>query len=150
MQERGLERFAGGKVRPWLLMVSVLVACGAARMLPALPAGWNPEAFAKEDTLKLRTIEPQEGEHWSTVWLVVIDNQVYVRLGTRAAGRVEHNTTAPHLGVDVGGQRFERVRGVPAPESAQRVGAAMAGKYWSDVLVRHMNHPLTLRLVPEN
>jgi len=29
------------------------------------------------------------------------------------------------------------------------VAHAMADKYWSDVLVRHMDHPLTMRLAPE-
>jgi hypothetical protein len=115
----------------------------------AFAAQWDPAAFAKQDTLKLRTTGPQEGEYWFKVWLVVIDGQVYVRLGTRAAERVEANTTAPVLGVEVAGQRFERVRGVPAPEFADRVAQAMADKYTSDIFVRFMSHPLTLRLVPE-
>ncbi|HVO27715.1 MAG TPA: hypothetical protein VMW56_29250 [Candidatus Margulisiibacteriota bacterium] len=112
-------------------------------------AHWDPGAFAKEDTLKLRTIGPKEGEYWFKVWLVVIDGQVYVRLGTRAAERVQANTTAPYLGVEVAGQRFDRVRGVPVPEFAERVAQAMADKYTSDIFVRFMSHPLTLRLVPE-
>jgi len=115
----------------------------------AFAAQWDPAAFAKEDTLKLRTIGPKEGEYWFKVWLVVIDGQVYVRLGTRAAERVQANTTAPVLGVEVAGQRFDRVRGVPAPEFADRVAQAMADKYTSDIFVRFMSHPLTLRLVPE-
>lgn len=115
----------------------------------AFAAQWNPGAFAKEDTLKLRTVGPTEGEYWFPVWLVVIDGQVYVRLGTRAADRVQANTTAPYLGVEVAGQRFDRVRGVPAPEEAGRVAKAMADKYTSDILVHFFSHPLTLRLVPE-
>jgi hypothetical protein len=119
-------------------------------LLPARAAQWNPEAFAKEDTLKLRTIDPNEGEHWFKVWLVVIDGQVYVRLGARAADRVQANTTSPYLGVEVAGQRFERVRGVPAPEYVDRVAKAMADKYTSDIFVHYFSHPLTLRLVPED
>jgi hypothetical protein len=135
--------------RQWLarlmaLVLAVGVGCGA-----AFAAHWDPAAFAKQDTLKLRTIGPKEGEYWFKVWLVVIDGQVYVRLGTRAAERVEANTTAPYLGVEVAGQRFDRVRGVPAPEFAERVAKAMADKYTSDIFVRFMSHPLTLRLVPE-
>jgi hypothetical protein len=80
---------------------------------------------------------------------VVIDDQVYVRLGTRAADRVNENTTAPMLGVEVAGQRFDRVRAVPAPEYAERVAEAIADKYTSDLFIRWMSHPLTLRLVPE-
>jgi hypothetical protein len=128
-----------------LLAVILALAIPAA----ALAAQWDPEAFAKEDTLKLGTVGPKEGEYWFPVWLVVIDGQVYVRLGTRAAGRVEANTTAPYLGVEVAGQRFDKVRGVPAPEYVERVSKAMADKYTSDIFVRFTSHPLTLRLVPE-
>lgn len=128
----------------WAMILALLVASAA-----ALGAQWDPATFAKEDTLKLRTVGPKDGEHWFPVWLVVIDGQVYVRLGSRAADRVEANTTAPVLGVEVAGQRFDRVRGVPAPEYAERVGKAMADKYTSDIFVRFMSHPLTLRLVPD-
>src|SRR2546430_12338295 len=117
---------------------------------PVLAAEWKPSAYASESTLQLRTTAPGEGEHWFPVWLVVIDDQVYVRLGTRAATRIEGNTTAPHLRVRINGQQFDRVRGLPAPEDAERVAQAMAAKYWSDVLIRHLRHPLTLQLVPEH
>ena len=129
-------------------LMALAFVCGGASAV-AFAAHWDPAAFAKEDTLKLRTIGPKEGEYWFKVWLVVIDGQVYVRLGTRAAERVQANTTAPYLGVEVAGQRFDRVRGVPAPDFAERVAQAMADKYTSDIFVRFMSHPLTLRLVPE-
>jgi len=82
------------------------------------------------------------------VWLVVLDGQLYVRLGDRAARRVEENETEPVLGVRIAGQQFDRVVGEPAPEKADAVAAAMAEKYWSDVFVRFFDHPLTLRLTP--
>ncbi len=85
----------------------------------------------------------------SPVWLVVIDGQVYLRLGSRAAGRIERNTTKPIIKVKVAGEQFDRVRGEPAPEMAERVAAAMGEKYTSDIFVRYFSHPLTLRLVPE-
>jgi len=116
---------------------------------PTLAAEWKPGAYASESTLELRTTTPGEGDHWFPVWLVVIDDQVYVRLGTRAAGRIERNTTKPYVGVRVAGQQFDRIKAVAAPESVERVAHAMADKYWSDVLVRHMDHPLTMRLAPE-
>jgi hypothetical protein len=135
--------------RKWLAPLMVLAFALGVGSGAAFAAHWDPAAFAKEDTLKLQTIGPKEGEYWFKVWLVVIDGQVYVRLGTRAAERVEANTTAPYLGVEVAGQRFDRVRGVPAPDFAERVAQAMADKYSSDIFVRFMSHPLTLRLVPE-
>jgi len=116
----------------------------------AVAGQWDPAAFATEGTLQLRTTRAGEEPHWFKVWLVVIDGQLYVRLGNRAAERVESNTTAPFLGVEVAGQRFERVGGVAAPEYAGLVAKAMAEKYWSDILVRLVSHPLTLRLVPED
>ncbi len=110
---------------------------------------WNPQAFAKEDTLQIRTVGPEEGEYWFPVWLVVIDGQVYVRLGTRAAERVTKNKTAPYLAIKIAGQQFDQVKGEDAPNVAKTVADAMAGKYWSDIFVRFLSHPLTLRLIPE-
>ena len=127
-------------------MVAALVALVAA---PARAAEWKPRTYASENRLELRTTAPGEGDHWFPVWVVVLDDQVYVRLGTRAAGRIGRNTTKPYVGVRVAGEQFERIKGVPAPESVERVARAMADKYWSDVIIRHMDHPLTLRLVPE-
>src|SRR5262249_23192604 len=78
---------------------------------PALSAsaGWDPQAFSKQSTLEFLTVGPSEGEHWSTVWLVVIDGDVYIRLGSRAAGRMEQNTTAPYVKLRIAGQQFDRV-----------------------------------------
>jgi len=125
--------------------VSALVLLATA----AMAAEWDPRTFATANTLELRTVGADEGEHWSTVWLVVVDDQVYVRLGSRAAGRIEKNATAPYVGVRVLGRRFDRVKGVSAPEYVDRVAQAMGAKYWSDVLLHYMSHPMTLRLVPE-
>ncbi|HZP43156.1 MAG TPA: hypothetical protein VFD84_16835 [Candidatus Binatia bacterium] len=121
----------------------------AALVAPATAAEWRPAAHASDRTLELRTQAAGERPHWFRVWLAVIDGQVYVRLGPRAARRVEENVRKPYLGVRLGGVQFDRVRGEPAPEMAARVGEEMRRKYWTDVLVRHMSHPLVLRLVPE-
>src|SRR3989449_337460 len=116
---------------------------------PSAAAEWTPRAYAGANTVELRTVAAGEGEHWFPVWVVVIDDQVYVRLGPRAAGRIEKNQAAPYVGVRILGQQFERVRGEPAPDYAERVAKAMAAKYWGDLIVHHFSHPLTLRLVPE-
>jgi len=124
----------------------------AAVLLAAAPlaaAEWKPRAWAGESTLQLRTTGPAEGEHWFPVWLVVIDDQVYVRLGSHAANRIARNQTAPYVGVRIAGQEFPHVGTEPAPEQVERVARAMAAKYWSDVIVRRLHHPLTLRLVGE-
>jgi len=133
-------------MRPAFWLTALLVPLLGA---PALAAEWSPRAYAQESTLQLRTVGPEEGEYWFPVWLVVIDDQVYVRLGRRATGRVEKNRTAPYLAVRIAGQEFDRVKAVPAPEMREGVAQAMAAKYWADLIMHHFSHPLTLRLVPE-
>jgi hypothetical protein len=115
----------------------------------AANADWDPQAFSSQDTLEFLTVEDGT-EHWSTVWLVVIDGQVYIRLGTKAAGRVEGNTTKPDLKIRIAGQTFDKVKAEAVPDMAEPVAKAMGEKYWSDVFVRHFSHPLTMRLTPEN
>ena len=44
---------------------------------------WEP--FAKESTLEVLTIDQTTQEHWSKFWLVVIDEEMYLRLGSRGA-----------------------------------------------------------------
>jgi hypothetical protein len=127
-----------------LAMLGLLASCST----QTLNAGvrWDPEGFAKEETLDFLTVGPDEGEHWSRVWLVVVDGDVYIRLGSRAAERMTKNTAAPYVRVRVAGQEFDFVSVNPVPDMKGAVETAMAEKYWSDVLVRHFDHPLTLRL----
>ena len=133
------------------MRIAVLLGLAAGTLLPASgrAADWTPPAWAGVSTLELRTTAAGEAAHWSPLWLVVVDDQLYVRLGSRAAGRVDRNTTTPIVGVRIAGRQFDRVRGEPVPEMAGRVAEAMAAKYWFDLLVRHVDHPLTLRLVAE-
>jgi hypothetical protein len=111
-------------------------------------AEWTPAKWVDADTIELRTTRAGEGEHWFPVWLVVLDDNVYVRLGSRATGRIEDNTTAPLLDVRIDGQQF-RVKGVDSPADAERVARAMGQKYWGDVIIKYFNHPMTLKLLPE-
>lgn len=114
----------------------------------ATDAHWMPAGWKDVDTLEMLTVGAEEGEHWFKLWLVVIDDDVYVRLGTKATERVRHNTTAPFVGIRIGGQQFDRVTLVDVPDFTGRVATAMAEKYWSDVLVRLVSHPMTARLEP--
>ena len=57
------------------LLLSALLAT------PSAAAEWTPHAYAGASTIELRTVAAGEGEHWFPVWVVVIDDQVYVRLG---------------------------------------------------------------------
>jgi hypothetical protein len=129
----------------WWLSITVLVAA----------TQWNPATIADQSTIELLTVAPEEGEHWSTVWFVVIDGTLYVRLGPRAASRIEHNSTAPRLQLRVSGKEVHPMRYEKAPEMAERIAAAMAEKYWSDFLggpFRRLglsSPPLMLRLLPK-
>lgn len=113
-------------------------------------AGWTPSNWVEEETLEICTVAPEEGEYCFPVWPVVLDNQIYVRLGSRAANRIERNLNAPYVHVKIAGLNFKHVRGQAAPEQAARVAAAIKEKYWSDVFVRYLAHPLTLRLAPDD
>ena len=124
------------------LAVVVLAATTAA------PAGWNLETFQKASTLEFHTVNSAGEGHWSTVWVVVSDGAPYLRLGTKAATRIDGNADGPYVKIRIGGQEFDRVIAQSAPEMAGRVAAAMADKYWMDIFVRYMAHPLTIRLVP--
>jgi hypothetical protein len=125
-----------------------LFACTAVARGDVPASAWDPDRWREEDTVELRTTAPGEKPHWFKVWLVVLDGQLYVRLGGRAAGRFEGNTTRPEIGVRIAGLEFERVTGTSAPDMVGPVADAMADKYWSDVFVRFVSHPLTLRLAP--
>ena len=93
-----------------LILVLIALTLTAA----AANADWDPQAFSSQDTLEFLTIE-DGAEHWSTVWLVVIDGQVYIRLGSRAAGRIEANATKPYVKVRIAGQTFDKVKAAAVP-----------------------------------
>jgi hypothetical protein len=132
-----------------LIALSMAFVATLASAAESTVPGWDPNAFRDLSTLQIMTTAPGEGEHWSKLWLVVIDGQVYVRLGDRSYGRVQKNTTNPYLKVKVGDREFDKVRVDPAPDMKDKVAAAMADKYFLDFLVRHESHPMTARLVPE-
>lgn len=133
--------------RTVVLLLSFLLS--SVRGIAGPVPGWTPGAWAGEDTLQLTTDRPDEGSYTFPVWVVVVDDQVYVRLGGRAADRVQKSKSAPFVGVTVAGQRFDKVRCEPTPDQATRVADAIGKKYTSDLVIRYFPHPLTCRLVPE-
>jgi hypothetical protein len=127
----------------WIALVGGV--CPAENLAP----GWDPNAFRDQSTLQIMTVGPEEGEHWSRLWLVVISGQLYVRLGDRSYGRVQKNTASPYVKVKIADQEFDKVRLEAAPNMTEKVAAAMADKYFMDLLIRHESHPMTARLVAE-
>jgi hypothetical protein len=132
-----------------LLLATILMGgiTGCARQV-AVPQ-WDAKAFRELDTLEFQTVGPTEGPHWSTVWLVVLNDEVYVRLGSRASARMQENTTTPFVNVRIGGREYQRVRAEEDAGKTAQVADAMAAKYWTDVFVRYVPHPLTMRLAPD-
>lgn len=116
---------------------------------------WKPATFADQGTVEFLTVVPDEGEHWSTVWFVVIDDAVYFRLGPRAAKRIDKNSTAPLLKLRVSDEEVHTVRYEKAPDMAEKIADAMAEKYWTDFLGEPFRKlglsapPVMLRLVPD-
>jgi hypothetical protein len=143
MKTRQFVNVALGSALLWIALAAGLRAAET-----AVP-GWDPNAFRTESTLQVMTTGPDEGEHWSNLWLVVIDGQLYVRLGDRSWGRIQKNTTAPYLKVKVAGKEFDKVRLDETPDMKDKVAAAMADKYFMDILIRHESHPMTARLTAE-
>jgi len=130
-------------------VLSIALATAARAEDIAVP-GWDPTVFRDASTIKIMTTEPDIGEHWSNLWVIVIDGQPYVRLGDRAYGRIHRNSTRPYVKLKVADQEFDRVKVEEMPDMMEKVGAAMAAKYWMNVLIRHESHPMVARLVPES
>jgi hypothetical protein len=128
-----------------ILWIAVAGACAAAN----LAAGWDPDAFRDQRNLQIMTTGAEEGAHWSKLWLVVIDGQLFVRLDGRTLERVNENLAGQYVMLKIGDREFERVRLEAAPDMSGKVAAAMANKYPMDVLIRHESHPMTARLIAE-
>ncbi|HUI25759.1 MAG TPA: hypothetical protein VL403_06700 [Candidatus Kryptonia bacterium] len=132
----------------WLGFVvgGVMLSAGVHAAEPA----WTPNDWTKEETVKLCTNVPGEGEYCFPVWLVVINGDVYVRLGSKATERMRKNTGGFVLPIELAGHRFEHVRATETPDYVDRVNQAMADKYTGDIIIHHFSHPLTMRLRPES
>jgi len=141
-----IHRIGGALIVGAVLLVAFVAAAGAAD--PTVP-GWDPAAFRDASVIQILTTEPDVGEHWSKLWIVVIDDQPFIRMGSRSYGRVQRNTTSPYIKLKVGDQEFDRVKLEEVPDMKDKVAAAMADKYFMDKLIRYENHPMVARLVPE-
>jgi hypothetical protein len=126
-----------------LLIALVTVAHANDKVVP----GWDPTVFRDASTIKVMTTQPDVGEHWSSLSVVVIDGQPYIRLRDRSYGRIQRNTTRPYVKLKVVDQEFDKVKVEEMLDMKEKVAAAMADKYWMDILIRHESHPMVARLV---
>ncbi len=129
-----------------LLMSSVLPISASSA---SAQSAWNAGEYAAESTLDFFTDCAEEGTHWTRVWLVVLDGQMYVRLGKPSAARVDCNTAKPYVKIRIGGRELPKVKFENRPEMATAVAAAMKEKYWSDFTVSWLAHPYTMRVLVE-
>ena len=133
--------------RPLSLTALLVASLLFLRVSIAAAASWTPADWQDVSTLQFWTIDADQNEHWSTVWLVVIRGEVYIRLGAAASDLLRRSTQWPYVKVRIRGQEFPTVRADEVPNMAATVADAMAEKYWSDLLVRYMPHPMTVRLI---
>jgi hypothetical protein len=132
-----------------LILAGAVAACAQRPVTPGSPADWQPRAYAGENTVELGVVRPDGTPHWFKVWVVVLGDQPYVRLGSQSLAKIEGNRTKPYVGVRVAGREFEHVALEPAPDQAEAVARAMADKYSSDVVIHLFPHPMTARLRAE-
>lgn len=117
-------------------------------------APFDAKTVADQSTLEFLTVGPEEGEHWSTVWFVVVDDVVYLRLGPRAVDRIDKHGGAPALKIRFGEGQVYDVRFEKAPDMAAPIDQAMYEKYWTDILGEPFRKlgltstPTMLRLLP--
>jgi hypothetical protein len=138
------------RVRNAVVLLALCIAVATAALAAdSVVSGWDPSTFRDESTIQIMTTEPEVGEHWSNLWVVVIDGQPYVRLGDRAYGRVQRNTTSPYVKLKVADKEFDKVKLQEMPDMKDKVAAAMADKYFMDILIRHESHPMVARLTAE-
>jgi hypothetical protein len=140
-----IHRIANAAIFVAALFVAVVGTAPAADVVP----GWDTSEFRDQSVIQIMTTEPDVGEHWSKLWVVVIDDQPFVRLGGRSYGRVQKNTTSPYVKLRVGDLEFDKVKLEEMPDMKDKVAAAMADKYFMDKLIRYENHPMIARLIPE-
>ena len=145
-QRKGIHSFVSNS--HYLFLMALAFACLSFVALQVHAQGWD--SLANESTLEVLTVDRNGQEYWSTFRLVVIDGKMYLRLGGRGAARIEGNMKQPFVSIKLAGQRFDDVRVIPEPEMTEQVAAAMAQKYPSDLIIRWLPHPLTVRLDRES
>jgi hypothetical protein len=92
-------------VSTFLLIAIVTMVRAAGNSVP----GWNPDAWANESTMQIMTTSPEGEEHWSTLWVVVIDHKLYARLGNRSYDRIQKNKTIPWVKLKIDDKQFDKV-----------------------------------------
>jgi len=134
-------------MRSVLLPCLLLIACATVAVTPATRApDWA--ALADESTVVLVTRDADGDERVTTVWLVVVDGEGFIRTGaTRWFANLERD---PRLGFRAAGSEYPlAVEFVRDPEVGARVDAAFRAKYGfaNSVVTFFRRDPKRMRLV---
>ena len=127
-----------------ILAVAALAAAAAAAQAP----GWAK--LADLETVEVVTTDPDGDARTTTVWLVVVDGQGYVRTGSTRWG--DNAQRDPRLALLAGGERFE-LRAEPVEDDAlrARIAEAFRAKYgFEDAMLSWVRggRPRIMRLLP--
>ncbi len=127
-----------------ILALAIAAAGGSAR---AAAPDWN--AIADADTVRISTTNENGSTRRTTIWLVVVDGEAYIRTSrsTRWGGNVERE---PDVVLSVG-DTDHRVRASFVEDEAlrARIVASFREKYgWTDAVANVMrgSHPRIMRL----
>lgn len=110
-----------------MIAAAAIVALVLAAAAPAVPVDWT--RFADTETIEIVTTDEDGGQRLTTVWIVVLDWQAYIRTsGTTTWGdNVERNGSLELR--EVGGHRPVRAEKVLSAAEVERVVAAFREKY---------------------
>jgi Uncharacterized protein conserved in bacteria (DUF2255) len=111
--------------KPWLaaLFVAALALAGVER---AAALDWEP--YGDLDTIQVITSDEDGGLRLTTIWIVVVDRQAYIRTaGTTWGDNVERNGVLKLR--EEGGDRPLRAEKVLSAAEVERVVAAFREKY---------------------
>jgi hypothetical protein len=149
----GLSRPQEVSMRQLAIAIAITLALGvgglvAPRAARADVPDWN--AIAEIQTVQVSTVDEDDEPRDTTVWLVVVDGQGYIRTGSTTWGaNVQRN---PEIDLEIGDRAYAvRAEFVEDDALREKVEAAFREKYgWSDWLLAALrgNRPKIMRLLP--
>jgi hypothetical protein len=119
-----LARVRGGKPMKPLILAAALLLASAAHA--AQPIDWTQ--YTDVQTIEVVSTDEDGGQRLTTIWIVVLDNQAYIRTaGTTWGDNVEREGAVKVR--EVGGDRPLRAEKVLSAAEVERVVAAFREKY---------------------
>ena len=128
------------------------------RSAPAAQAAFDPDTLGKlekVEEVRIVTRTPDAKKHAATIWVVLVDGNVFIRSFTGPKGRWYKIILAnPKADLEADGERLHvNAELVTDPALIEKVSSAYLEKYrgsaYSKDMVRPEVIPTTLRLTPE-